>query len=152
MACHQALLARLFNGCIDAAPFSHALTPSLCVAHQTISLPPISQTLSISHSQSVNSCLQQPRGEGFAISSFCVVSVIKKHPVLWMWKEPVFNFWETHKSLSLLSYLPQNWKQMLPFFIRLWTGQLWSCENKNHPVNLSCSLSSFLLLFPAFSF
>ncbi len=70
----------------------------------------------------------------------------KKHPVLWMWKEPVFNFWETHKSLSLLSYLPQNWKQMLPFFIRLWTGQLWSCENKNPPVNLSCSLSSFFTL------
>ncbi len=64
-----------------------------------------------------------------------------------MWKEPVFNFWETHKSLSLLSYLPQNWKQMLPFFIRLWTGQLWSCENKNPPVNLSCSLSSFFTLF-----
>lgn len=56
----------------------------------------------------------------FAISSFlCGLHHEKKKrgkkwPVLWMWKEPVFNFWETHKSLSLLSYWPQNWKQMLP--------------------------------------
>lgn len=52
----------------------------------------------------------------FAISSFlCGLHHEKKRPVLWMWKGPVFNFWETHKSLSLLSYWPQNWKQMLPY-------------------------------------
>lgn len=35
----------------------------------------------------------------------------KKHPLTV--KKPVFNFWETHKSLPLLSYWQQNWKQML---------------------------------------
>lgn len=59
------------------------------------------------------SFLWEDKKEGFVISSFCVVLAIKKHPVLWLWKKPVFNSWETHKSLSLLSYRLQNWKQML---------------------------------------
>lgn len=71
--------------------FLHALTPSLCVAHQTLPLPPISPTLSASHSQLVNSCLQRMGGEGFAISSFCVVSAIKNTL-----------FFECEKSLSLI--------------------------------------------------
>lgn len=80
MACHQALLARLFNRCIDAAS---SFFFSLFVLHIK---PPISPTLS--HSQSVNSC---SGGEGFAISPFCVVSAIKNTL-----------FFECEKSLSLI--------------------------------------------------
>lgn len=69
----------------------HSLSLFLCVAHQTFSLPPISPTPSISHGHSVNSCLQRTRGEGFTISSFCVVSVIKNTL-----------FFECEKSLSLI--------------------------------------------------
>lgn len=36
----------------------------------------------------------------------------KKTPCSLTVKKSVFNFWETHKSLSLFSYLRHNWKQM----------------------------------------
>lgn len=37
----------------------------------------------------------------------------KKTPCSLTVKKSVFNFWGAHKSLSLLSYRQQNWKQML---------------------------------------
>lgn len=83
MACHQALLARLFNGCMDTAFFFPFLACSLCCTPNP--------SLSATRSQSVNSCLQRAGGVGFAISSFCVVSAIKNTP-----------FFECEKSLSLI--------------------------------------------------
>ncbi len=123
---------------------THSL--SLCCTSNHLSASDFSDSFYFSQSVSQLVFAADERG-GLCYQLFLCGLGHKKHPVLWMWKEPVFNFWETHKSLSLLSYLPQNWKQMLPFFIRLWTGQLWSCENKNHPVNLSCSLFSFFTPF-----
>lgn len=55
----------------------------------------------------------EDKEESFAISSFCVVLAHKNTLFFDCEKRPVFNFWETHKSLPLLSYRRQNWKQML---------------------------------------
>lgn len=66
---------------------THSL--SLCCTSNHLSASDFSD--SFYFSQSVNSCLQRTRGEGFAISSFCVVSVIKNTL-----------FFECEKSLSLI--------------------------------------------------
>lgn len=139
---HQALLGELLNEKWPWCSRFSPLFPFVCVFVFVRSVKLLSPCLTTSDTQHVffvwwrHSHSHECKSHSVMLSvggqrgELCYQFILcglgyKKHPVLWLWKKPVFNFWETHKSLSLLSYWLQNWKQMLhslphPF----WTGQL----------------------------
>lgn len=142
---HQALLAELVNETMATARTLLSPLSFVCVFVFALSIKLLSPCLTTSNtcctvfilfrafahvqgfaSQHYAFCGRTEGGGGLCYQFILCGLGYKKHPVLWLWKKkPVFNFWETHKSLSLLSYWLRNWKQMLHSFpLSFWTGQL----------------------------